>query len=147
MLLNNADFLITAEWPSLQCQRIQLYAKILNVFFCCSWCHYKINTQTPKLQALIKIHKIPIPIRPIINWSNSSAYKLAIYLAQILKQNIQLPSAYSIKNTLHLITNLRRLHTDKDTGMCSFDICNTYVDTPTKRIVTIIQSILNNRNI
>jgi hypothetical protein len=52
------------------------------------WKCYNMNPQTPNLSALVKLHKTPISVRPIINWSNSSAYKLATYLTQILKENI-----------------------------------------------------------
>jgi hypothetical protein len=80
------------------------------------------NPQTPSLHELVKLHKTPISVRPIINRCNSPAYKLAIYLTQILKENTQLPSRYNITNTLHLITNLQNLNINEDTRMYSFNI-------------------------
>jgi hypothetical protein len=61
------------------------------------WRYRNMNPQSPNLHALIKLHKNPISIRPVINWCNSPAYKLVTYLTQILKQYIQLPSPYNIK--------------------------------------------------
>jgi hypothetical protein len=82
--------------------------------------------QSPNLHVQIKLYKTQI--RPIVNWCNSPAYKLAIYLTKILKQNFQSPYTYNTKNTLHLITNLQDLHIDKDTRIHVFDIPNMYTN-------------------
>jgi hypothetical protein len=111
------------------------------------WKYYNMNLQAPNLHAEIKLHKTPLSVRSIVNWSNSPAYKLAAYLIKILKQNIQLPNTYNIKNTPHLIADLQNLHIDKNTRMCSFDISNMYTNIAANRVTTIINTTLNNQNL
>jgi hypothetical protein len=50
--------------------------------------YYNSNPQLPNLHAQMKLHKTPPSIKPIVNWCSSLAYKLAIYLTKILKQNL-----------------------------------------------------------
>ena len=45
------------------------------------------NPCAPKLNFLIKLHKINKPIRPIINARTAPNYKISKLLTQILKQN------------------------------------------------------------
>jgi sugar (pentulose or hexulose) kinase len=45
----------------------------------------------------IKIHKQHNPIRPIVNWRDSPAYKLAKYITMKLKETVQLPNTYNVK--------------------------------------------------
>jgi hypothetical protein len=87
------------------------------------------NPQSSNLHALIKLHKNPISIRPVINWCNSPAYKHT----QILKLYIELPSPYNIKNMPHRINDLQSIYTsiNKDIRLCSFDISNMYTSMPT----------------
>jgi hypothetical protein len=110
------------------------------------WKYYNMNPQTPNILALLKLHKTPLSVRPIVNWCNSPAYKLATYLTKILKQNIQLPYTYNIKNTPHVIKDLQDLQLNNNTRICSFDISNMSTNIPTKRVTTIINTILNNQN-
>jgi hypothetical protein len=37
--------------------------------------YYNSNPNSPILHALIKLHKTPITIRPVINWKNAPAYR------------------------------------------------------------------------
>jgi hypothetical protein len=41
------------------------------------WRYINMNPSPPYIRGLIKIHKPEAPIRPIVNWKNSPAYKLA----------------------------------------------------------------------
>ena len=50
----------------------------------------QIRPSAPTLQALPKIHKGDIPIRPIINYRNAPAHKLAKHLDKIIRQHTQL---------------------------------------------------------
>jgi hypothetical protein len=44
--------------------------------------YYNNNPNPPTLHALIKLHKTPITIRPVINWRNAPAYKLSSFFLQ-----------------------------------------------------------------
>ena len=40
------------------------------------------NPAAPTIRGMIKIHKADAPIRPVINWRNAPAYKLAKMLTK-----------------------------------------------------------------
>jgi hypothetical protein len=86
------------------------------------WKYTNMNPSAPTLHATVKLHKHNTPIRPIINWINAPAYKLAKFLATILQKHLQLPYTYNVKNTIHLTSDLQTIEIDEKTRMCSFDI-------------------------
>jgi hypothetical protein len=51
------------------------------------------------IRGMIKIHKPNQPIRPIVNWTNALAYKLARLFNSKLHELAPLPYVYNIKNT------------------------------------------------
>jgi hypothetical protein len=107
------------------------------------WTYYHMNLQPPSIQARIKIHKTPNTIRPIVNWCNAPAYRLAKELARILQQTLQLPYIYNISNTVHLTKDLNSIPINVHTRMCSFDIKYTYTNIPTTQVYEIIKQALN----
>ena len=60
------------------------------------------NPCAPKLNSLIKLHKINKPIRPLINARTAPNYKISKLLTQILKHKIEHPAKYNIKNSIEL---------------------------------------------
>jgi hypothetical protein len=47
-----------------------------------------------------KIHKPGALVRPIVNWRNAPAYKIARFITDLLKTLAPLPYTYSVKKTL-----------------------------------------------
>jgi sugar (pentulose or hexulose) kinase len=45
------------------------------------------NLEAPHIHGTIKLHKQAKPVRPIVNWKNSSGYKTAAQLTKILKKH------------------------------------------------------------
>jgi hypothetical protein len=45
------------------------------------WKYINLNPSTPTIRGLIKIHKTDSRIRPVLNWQNAPAYKLAKMLS------------------------------------------------------------------
>jgi len=52
------------------------------------WRHVSLNPTAPKIGGLIKIHKEDSPIRPVVNWKNVPAYKLARSLVKKLQTHV-----------------------------------------------------------
>jgi hypothetical protein len=50
----------------------------------------------------------PTAPRIHVNWKNSPGYKLAIHLAKLLKQTIQLPNVFNVHSSEALIHNLKQ---------------------------------------
>ena len=71
------------------------------------WKFINLKPTSPTIRGLVKLHKKGTRIRPIINWMNAPAYKLAKILAEKLQTNVPLSYVINVRNTAHL--TLRRL--------------------------------------
>jgi hypothetical protein len=80
------------------------------------------------------VHKEGSPIRPIINWTNAPAYKIAKVLVKKLEAFILLPNVFNVRNSTHLITDLKEIPIDSDLRFASFDIA-MYSNIPTKDLI------------
>jgi hypothetical protein len=92
------------------------------------------------LRGLIEIHKESAPIRPIVNWKNAPAYKLAKMLAKKLTSYIPLPYTFNICNTVQLLNDLTDIPYESSIKFASFDINNMYSSIPTKELLKIINT-------
>jgi hypothetical protein len=61
-----------------------------------TWKLINMNPTPPRFHSLIKIHKVNMPIRPVINWKQAPVYKLAHHLANFLTTYIPLPNSFNI---------------------------------------------------
>jgi hypothetical protein len=66
------------------------------------------NPSAPTIKGLIKLHKTDQPIRPVVNWRNAPAYKLARHFS-LITPHAPLPNTFNIKNTSKLIQELQLL--------------------------------------
>jgi len=63
------------------------------------WKYVNLNPSAPTMRGLLEVHKINSSLRPVINWQNAPAYKLAKILSKLLQFYIPLPSTFNIKKT------------------------------------------------
>ena len=63
------------------------------------WKFTNMNPQTPRLNGLIKIHKDGMPFRPVVDYSQAPAYKLA-------KKNCATYSKHASLYPIHLISRI-----------------------------------------
>jgi hypothetical protein len=81
----------------------------------------------------------------VINWKNALAYKIAKMLTKKLLTYIPLPYTYNVKNTTHLINDLKEIPYNRNLRLASLDITNMYPNIPTSELITIIdRAYLNN---
>jgi peptide methionine sulfoxide reductase MsrA len=109
--------------------------------------YYNNNPNSPTLHALTKLHKTPITIRPVINWKNAPAYKIASFLTKIIREYITLPNTFNIQNTMNLIAELNNININHNTRIRSFDITNMYTNIPLNTLVNIIQCTLSKEDV
>jgi len=95
----------------------------------------------------MKIHKIEFLIRPVINWQNAPAYKLAKLLANKLQIYLPLSNAFNVKNSVQLIDDLLNIPFDPNLQFVSFDITNMFSNVPTEDLINIINSMCDKHNI
>jgi hypothetical protein len=104
------------------------------------------NPSAPHIHSTIKLHKHLKPICPIVNWKGSPGYTLAKLIDTLLKDTIQLPNVYNIKNSTNLIHNLKHIHIIDNIKLYSFNIVNMYMNIPLADVTNIIKNILNINN-
>jgi hypothetical protein len=66
------------------------------------WKYINMNPRAPHIYGTIKLHKQAKPIRPIVNWIDSPAYKIAKHLSTFLTDTLQLPNAFNVQNTSNI---------------------------------------------
>jgi hypothetical protein len=111
------------------------------------WKYISLNPTTPRMRGLIKFHKTESPIRPVVNWKNAPAYKLAKKLVEVLHTHTPLPYTFNVKNTAQLINDLTDIPYDNNLRLAFFDITNMYTNIPTNDLLVIINSVCNNNYI
>jgi hypothetical protein len=67
---------------------------------------YKHKPKRPCLYGTISLRKQEKPIRPIVNWKNCPAYKVAKHVNEILRETLQLPNMFIVRNSTTLIQAL-----------------------------------------
>jgi hypothetical protein len=76
----------------------------------------------------------------LINWTNAPSYKIAKLLVKKLEAYIPLPNTFNVRNSTHLITDLKEIPIDSDLRVASFDITDMYPYVPTTDLVKIIEN-------
>ena len=77
------------------------------------------------------------PIRPVVNWRNASAYKLAKLFTQKVVHLAPLPNAVNTQNSKTLIHELKDTPIMPHFNMASLDITNLYTNIPVTETGTI----------
>jgi hypothetical protein len=106
------------------------------------WKYINLNPSAPTIRGLIKLHKSDQPIRPVVNWRNAPAYKLAKLFTQKIQDLTPLPYSFNIKNTTHLIHQLKQTPITPSTRFASLDISNMYSNIPVQETKQILNDIL-----
>jgi hypothetical protein len=87
-----------------------------------------------------------MPIKPILNWQEAPAYKVAKFAVQQIKQLNPLPISYNVTDSINLVNDLNNIDFSNGTKLCSFYITNVYTNIPTSDIIHIIKGILSDNN-
>jgi hypothetical protein len=106
------------------------------------WKHVNMNPSAPSIKGLIKIHKQNQPIRPVVNWQQAPAYKLARLFTQKIRQLSPLPNAHNVENTKDLIRKLHDTPILPQFTLASLDISNMYTNIPISETRDIISEAL-----
>jgi hypothetical protein len=111
------------------------------------WKYMNLNPSAPTIKGLIKLHKPDQPVRPVVNWQNAPAYKLAKLFTQKTQSLAPLPYAFNIQSTSHLIQKLKQTRITPTTRFASLDISNIYSNFPVKETKLILEDILNHNSV
>jgi len=113
-------------------KQIQRTIQKCNIFVDKQAHKYLINIKpaAPKLNIYIKHIKITKPIRPVINNTQATSYKIAKYLNKKLHNLICLPYKYNTKNSQEIAEELKRMRINEQMKIMALDIKDLYVSLP-----------------
>lgn len=95
------------------------------------------KTIPPRLFGQIKFHKPGHPIRLIVSTINSAAYKMARFLATILRKSFT--SKYGVKNAQHFIKVVRGKPITKGNILVSYDVVNCFGTILAEKAIELIE--------
>jgi len=102
------------------------------------WKHINLNPSAPSIKGLIKLHKPEHPIRPVVDWRGTPAYKLAQLFKNKIRLIAPLPHTYTISNTRELSNKLESTPVRPQYSLASLDISSLYTNVPVKETKDII---------
>ncbi|MGR8252493.1 reverse transcriptase domain-containing protein, partial [Escherichia coli] len=98
--------------------------------------------QPPKLYGLPKIHKINVPLRPIVSQINAPTYRLAKHLSSLLQPLVGKTTSF-VKDSRHFVEILKDLQLQPDELLVSFDVVSLFTNVPLDDCLEVINSNLN----
>ena len=87
------------------------------------------STLTPRFYGLPKVHKRDNPLRPIVASRGSITYKLARYVADVLKP-LMGKNGYALKNSADLVDSMKDLVLPEGTVLVSSDVKALFSQVP-----------------
>ena len=102
---------------------------------------YSTGAGSPNFYGLPKIHKIGMPLRPIVSSIRTVTYQTSKEVARILKLLVG-RSPHHVKNTQDFMDQIKGIHLGQDQNMMSFDVKVLFTSVPTTKAITIIKQLL-----
>ena len=99
----------------------------------------------PRMYGLPKVHKPGLPLRPILDMSNSPYHPLAKWLAEILEPVRRELAIYSLRDTFQFVDKVNDLQVG-DQYMCSLDVESLFTNVPLKETVNYICEYIERSN-
>jgi len=107
------------------------------------WKYINLNlSPPPSIKGLIKLHKPGMPIRPVVNWCNTPAYKLSRLFTRKINSIAPLLNTLNLKNTKDLLQKLQDTPMAPHFTLASLDITNLYSNIPVLEIKSILKNTL-----
>ena len=106
--------------------------------------HLFANSATvPLFYALVKIHKVGNPIRPIVSFINSPSYNIAKFLSNLLTPSTN-KSPHKLKNSLDAKNKLKNFIVPQNFQLVSFDVKALFTSIPQNFAIDCVKTFLNN---
>ena len=100
------------------------------------------SPKSPRLRGLPKVHKLGMPMRPIISGIGSAPHKLAKVLAKPLTRALGTLSGGHIRNTSDMIDQLKNIDM-KNKKLASFDVKSLFTNVPVEGALEAIKQVID----
>ena len=98
-----------------------------------------------KLHGIAIVHKVNVPLRPVVSMVGTSEYKLAKYLGDLIKPHIL--DTYLLRSTKNFIERLEECPYNNKNTMVSFDVVSLFTNAPiAETIELVIERLYDNNN-
>ena len=91
------------------------------------WLHCS-KAVMPRFYGSPKIHKVNVPLRPIVSFVNSPSYNISKFLSIIIKPFMT--NRFSVKNSIDFIDRIKDVALEKDDILGSFDVVRLFTSVP-----------------
>ncbi|XP_050519268.1 uncharacterized protein LOC126893296 [Diabrotica virgifera virgifera] len=103
------------------------------------------NPLVPRLYGLPKIHKVDMPIRPVVSFINTPVSILSKFLLKTIKNLINFTPQFSVSNTYQLVEKLQLINLNPNITMLSFDVSNLFTSVPKNETISLVKTLLINK--
>ena len=100
-----------------------------------------IQKATPTLYGFPKIHKVGMPLRPMVSSIGTVTYQTVKEVARMLKHLVG-KSPHHVRNTQDFIYQIKGIHLNQDQCMMSYDTKALFTSVPTTQATNIIKKLL-----
>ncbi len=107
------------------------------------WYLYPTLEKVPRMYGSPKIHKDGVPLRPIVNYTQTIAYRLSRDLADILKP-LMGKTIHHTENSQELVKEMKKEKLEEDEMFVSYDVVSLFTKTPIRQSLEVIQLRLTN---
>ena len=102
---------------------------------------YPTGAGSLKFYGLPKIHKLGVPLRPMVSNIGTVTYETSKEVVRILKTLVG-RSPHHVKNTPDCIDQIKGIHLRQDQCMMSYDVKALFTSVPTTKAIIIIKQLL-----
>jgi hypothetical protein len=100
------------------------------------------HSKPPHFYGLPKIHKLDIPLRPVVSSIASPCYDLADFLHKILSPLIG-NTDFFMENSEHFIKLIQDINLQNKDYLVSSDIVSLFTNVPMEEVLQVIRNILS----
>ncbi|KAI0232255.1 hypothetical protein LSAT2_017403, partial [Lamellibrachia satsuma] len=107
------------------------------------WYLYPTLEKVPRMYGSPKIHKEGVPLRPIVDYTQTIAYRVSRELANILQPLVG-KTEHHTENSQELVKEMTKLRVEEGESFVSYDVVSLFTKTPIKEACEIIRKRLEN---
>ena len=95
----------------------------------------------PRFYGLPKVHKVSVPLRPIVSFINSPTYNLSKFLSRILSS--LLVNRYSVRNSKEFVDYVKNFTISENEILVSFDVVSLFTSVPVDKALGLVLDLLS----